>query len=216
MIKLFKGIIKHALRIVLVLLILVCIAFGYTNYQVIEGSKDSIVSPSVAQDFGADAVLVLGASVYSDGSPSDILRDRLDAAANLYFSGAAPSVIVSGDDSLECYHEAQAMAAYLAGRGVPASAILQDPAGLSTFESVYHARKVYGCERLIVATQTYHQYRALYDAHAMGIDAIGVPTERGTYEDQVLFSLREVPARTKDFVLAHVTVTARDLVPGVI
>ena len=201
MIRLLTGIIKHILRLVLVLLILVGAALGYANYQVIEATKASIVSESEAQVAGADAVLVLGASVYADGTPSGILQDRLDAAAALYFSGAAPYIIVSGDDSLACYHEAQAMAAYLQNEGVPSDVILQDAAGLSTFESVYHARRVYGCERLIIATQTYHQYRALFDAQSLGMDAIGVAAEQGTYDNQVLFSLREIPARAKDYVL---------------
>ena len=61
-----------------------------TNAVTVLATKDRIVSAEAAASFGADAIVVLGASVYADGTPSGILQDRLDDGIALYFAGVAP------------------------------------------------------------------------------------------------------------------------------
>lgn len=150
-------------------------------------------------DFNADAILVLGAAVRPDGSPSNMLRDRLDDGIALYKRGVAPKIIMSGDNGTASYNEVAVMKQYAVDHGVPAEDIFCDHAGFSTYESMYRAKHVFGVEKLIVATQTYHLYRALYAAQGLGMEAIGVPCDTIEYSGQLLRDIREVPARTKDF-----------------
>ena len=170
-----------------------------TNAAVVFTTKDRIVSTSEAAAIPADAIVVLGASVLPDGTPSQILRDRIDCGVELYFAGAAPKIIMSGDNSTDTYNEVRAMKAYAVSRGVPSEDIFCDHAGFSTYESMYRAKHVFGAQRIVVATQTYHLYRALYTAHALGMEALGVASDYRSYGGQLWFDAREVPARTKDF-----------------
>ena len=128
-----------------------------------------------------------------------ILQDRLDCGIALYKAGAAPKIIMSGDNSTEHYNECAAMKRYAIAQGVPSEDIFCDHAGFSTYESMYRAKNVFGCSRVVIATQTYHLYRALYSAHALGVDAIGVASDYRSYGKQTWYDVREIPARTKDF-----------------
>lgn len=184
------------LVVLLVAAILVVVA---TNAVVVATTAKSIVPAEEVQDYDADAILVLGAAVHPDGTPSNMLRDRLDDGIALYKSGAAPKIIMSGDNGTASYNEVAVMKQYAVNHGVPAEDIFCDHAGFSTYESMYRAQHVFGVKRLIVATQTYHLYRALYAAKGLGMEAVGVPCDTIEYSGQFLRDLREVPARTKDF-----------------
>ena len=152
----------------------------------------------LAQAF-ADAIVVLGASVFADGTPSGILRDRLDDGIALYKEGVAPKLIMSGDNSTVSYNDVQVMKDYAISQGVPSYDIFCDHAGFSTYESMYRAKHVFGAERIVVATQTYHLYRALYAAQGLGLESLGVASDYHDYSKQLQYDLREIPARTKDF-----------------
>lgn len=149
-----------------------------------------------------DAVVVLGASVYPDGTPSDILADRLEVAVDLYRAGAAKAIIVSGDNRSSHYNESDAMKAYCVALGVPSEDVFVDHGGTTTYESMYRARQLFGAQRVVVATQAYHLYRAMFAGQALGMETWGVPSDKGAYDNQFSYSVREVAARTKDFFAA--------------
>ncbi len=176
--------------------------FAVTNVVTIVGSKGSIVSADEASISSADAIVVLGASVFADGTPSGILQDRLDDGIALYFAGVAPKLIMSGDNGTESYNEVRVMKQYAIAQGVPSEDIFCDHAGFSTYESMYRAKYVFGCQRIVVATQTYHLYRALWSAKSLGMQAEGVPSDYHEYQKQLQYDIREIPARTKDFFKA--------------
>lgn len=176
--------------------------FAVTNVVTIVGSKGSIVSADEVSISSADAIVVLGASVFADGTPSGILQDRLDDGIALYFAGVAPKLIMSGDNGTESYNEVRVMKQYAIAQGVPSEDIFCDHAGFSTYESMYRAKYVFGCQRIVVATQTYHLYRALWSAKSLGMQATGVPSDYHEYQKQLQYDIREVPARTKDFFKA--------------
>lgn len=175
-----------------------------TNAVVVGSASERIVSSDEAADSKADAIVVLGALVYPDGTPSPILQDRLDNAIDLYKAGAAPKLIMSGDHGTVSYNEVQGMKQYAVDQGVPADDVFCDHAGFSTYESMYRAKHVFGAERVIVSTQTYHLYRALYDAAGLGLEAVGVPSDFRTFREQFMWDIREIPARSKDLVKALV------------
>lgn len=192
-------VVGRLLAAVLAIAFAVVLVFAGTNAAAILTTQDDIVDRQAAASFDADAIIVLGASVYPDGTPSGILQDRLDDGIALYFAGAAPKIIMSGDNGTESYNECWAMKQYAISQGVPSEDVFCDHAGFSTYETMYRARHVFGAERIVVATQTYHLYRALYDAQGVGMEAIGVPSDYGEYANQSWYDIREVFARTKDF-----------------
>ena len=200
----FARLVRAALLLVLaVALVAVGIPVLINGYVCgsTRGSFASIESSEIQSSaFDADAIVVLGAGINWDGSPSAVLQDRLDVAIELYNKGVAPKIIMSGDNSDASYNEVMAMALYAEDQGVSADDVFCDHAGLSTYDSMYRLRHVFGVERCVVVTQEYHLYRALYDAHAFGIEAYGVPSDRATYANIDSYERREVLARIKDFV----------------
>ena len=88
--------------------------------------------------------------------------------------------------------------AYAVAQGVPSSDIFVDYAGFSTYESLVRAKEVFSAQKVLVVTQTYHLYRALYIGQQLGMDCDGVESDRRTYQTQWLWDLREMVARAKD------------------
>lgn len=179
-------------------LILVLIGACINLYIVHTGGKQ-IYTVEQMRGSKADCILVLGAGLKPDGSPSDMLRDRLSFACDLWEEGVSDTVLVSGDRASESYDEVTAMKNYLLAHGVPEEAIVEDPMGYSTSESLKRAKDIFGYENVVVVTQRYHLYRALYIAQKTGLDAKGVNSDPYTYRGQVLRDIREFAARIKDF-----------------
>jgi len=148
----------------------------------------------------ADCILVLGAGVRDDGSPSHMLEDRLLTGIGLYERGFSPVMLMSGDHGREEYDEVNAMKDFAVSKGVPEDVIFLDHAGFSTYESLYRAKEVFGAERIVIVTQEYHLWRALYTADALGLDAVGISADLRTYVGQSMRETREIAARMKDFL----------------
>lgn len=148
-----------------------------------------------------DCILVLGCLVKSDGTPSDMLSDRLTRGIELYNEGVAPKILMSGDHSRKDYDEVGAMKRYAVNAGIDAANIFMDHAGLSTYDSMYRAKEIFGAKRIVIVTQEYHLYRALYIAEELGIEAYGVASDHYTYSGQTARDFREVLARNKDFLI---------------
>jgi vancomycin permeability regulator SanA len=83
--------------------------------------------------------------------------------------------------------------------GVKSSDVFMDHAGFSTYESIYRAKEIFGVKKMIIVTQDYHLYRALYIAERLGIEAYGVNADYREYWGQSKRDMREVLARCKDF-----------------
>lgn len=191
--------VRFVIAAVLAVALAAALVVGGTNAAVVLSTRGDIVDSETAASYDADAIIVLGASVLPSGVPSGILKDRLDDAIALYFAGAAPKIIMSGDNGSASYNECAAMKRYAVSQGVPSEDVFCDHAGFSTYETMYRARYVFGAERVVVATQTYHLYRALYAAKGLGMDAVGVASDYRDYANQTWYDLREIGARTKDF-----------------
>ncbi len=191
--------------IVILAVVLACViflgvgtVFGLNMY-VIHREKDRILSPEEAAELSdMDCILVLGCMVKSDGTPSTMLEDRLIRGVELYTLGAAPKLLMSGDHGSDDYNEVGTMKQYAIDRGVPSEDIFMDHAGFSTYESMYRAKEIFGVEKMIIVSQGYHLYRALYIAEELGIEAYGVSADLRPYVGQFGRELREVLARCKD------------------
>jgi vancomycin permeability regulator SanA len=122
----------------------------------------------------APVALVLGAQVHPTGVPSSFLAARLDLAHRLLDAGRVQVLLLSGDGAAREYDEPAAMRAYLLAAGVPEERMVLDRFGLDTYDSCLRAARVFGVDRLLVVTQSYHLPRAVGTARALGLAADGV------------------------------------------
>ncbi|MBP5426637.1 MAG: YdcF family protein [Clostridiales bacterium] len=146
-----------------------------------------------------DCIVVLGAGVWGD-YPSPILEDRLLKGIELYKKNVSPKMIMSGDHKNPEYDEVNIMKNFAIGKGVLSEDIFMDHAGFSSYESIYRAKEVFKAKKIVIVTQKYHLYRALYIANSLGVEAYGVDADSRQYFGDVYRELREVLARNKDFV----------------
>ena len=193
-----KKVIQRLLLAAAVLAALGIITVAGINFYVVGQSREYILTEEDCKAFGADCILVLGCGLIDAETPSDMLADRVSQGTALYLAGAAPKLLMSGDHSRETYDEVNAMKDYAVAAGVPSSDVFMDHAGFSTYESMYRARDVFEARRVIIVSQKYHLYRAVYDARALGLEAWGVAAEDIAYTGQWLRELREILARDKD------------------
>ncbi len=191
--KFFKG-------LIILILILIVVILGI-NFYVIYKTQDQIIKLSEITNYDYDYIIVLGASV-NENEPSPILEERLEAGISAFKIGASNKIIMSGDNSTEYYDEVTVMKDYTILGGVPEEAIILDHAGLSTYESVYRLIENHEASKILIVSQEYHLYRALYIADALGIEADGLDASIENYEGSIFRELREIAARNKDFVLS--------------
>lgn len=194
-------------RIFIILIILICAVAVYAlcvnAYVIAKAKKHMVTVNTLAEnEKNADAILVLGAGVRADGSLSLMLQERLDMGIQLYKQGAADCILMSGDHGKKEYDEVNAMKSYAIEQGIPSERIFMDHAGFSTYESMYRAKEIFEVKTVIVVTQEYHMYRALYVAERLGLEAEGVPSDTRTYKGAFYRGAREVLARNKDFLTA--------------
>lgn len=133
--------------------------------------------------------LVLGAAAYGDRL-SDVLRDRVDTAVELYKAEKISILIMSG-----AQNEVEAMQKHAVNSGIPAENITMDAHGLNTLASVQNIAEL---ERSVtIITQHYHLPRAIFVANASGIDAIGMVADKSEYVKIFEFKKREILATSK-------------------
>ena len=193
-IKIFAGILAG------LIVLGVGAVFGVNAYVKSVGKEKILTSQQAAELAGVDCIVVLGCQVKDNGQPSDMLKDRLTRGIELYELGAAPKLIMSGDHGRKEYDEVGTMKQYAVNAGVPSDDVFMDHAGFSTYETVYRAKEIFGADKVIIVTQEYHLYRALYIAEKLGVAAYGVSSDYHTYFGQFMRECREILARCKDFV----------------
>ena len=194
-----KKTFRRLLSIFLCLCILGITALTVINSIVKLSTGDQIISSEeTAKLEDIDCILVLGCFVKDDGRPSDMLFDRLTRGVELYDMGAAPKLLMSGDHGREEYDEVAAMKQFAIDEGIPSEDVFMDHAGFSTYESVYRAKEIFQADKILIVTQEYHLYRALYIANQLGVEAYGVSSDYHTYVGQFMRDFREMLARVKD------------------
>lgn len=193
--------------LIITLIVLACFSvigiasvFGVNAYVKHIGGKNIITPEDATELKDVDCIIVLGCQVKDNGNPSDMLADRLTRGIELYKQGAAPKIIMSGDHGQKEYDEVNTMKQVAIDADVPSNDIFMDHAGFSTYESVYRAKEIFEADKLIIVSQEYHLYRALYIAKQLGIEAYGVNPDYHTYWGQSNREAREILARCKDFV----------------
>ena len=146
-----------------------------------------------------DCIIILGAGIWGD-KPSPMLEDRLLEGIKLYQNSVSDKIIMSGDHGRKEYDEVNIMKNYAIEKGIPSENIFMDHAGFSTYESIYRAKDIFEAKKVVIVTQEYHLYRALYIANQLGLEAYGVGADPRQYVGATFREIREILARDKDFI----------------
>lgn len=191
--------------------IIIALTYGI-NRHIINTEKKNIVAKVTtnenilekteidqSKNFKGDCIMVLGCGIKDRETPSPMLKDRLDVAILLYRNGAAPKILMTGDNGTVSHNEIHVMLNYALKQGIPKKDIFCDHAGFSTYESMYRGKSIFKIDKMIVITQTYHMYRSLYIANKLGIKAIGVSADQEQYSGKFGRESREIFARVKDY-----------------
>ncbi len=176
------------------------LVLGISTYVKSVGGRNLLTLEDARTLEDVDCILVLGCLVKDNGVPSDMLTDRLKRGIELYGQGAAPKLLMSGDHGSADYDEVNAMKRFAVDAGVPSSDVFMDHAGFSTYESIYRAKEIFEADKIIIVTQEYHLYRALFIAKRLGVEAYGVDADLRAYRGQTMRDVREILARCKDFL----------------
>ena len=176
------------------------------NLSIVAQTKENIYELDEAAHSPNDyeCILILGAGVRSDGSATPMLRDRLITGFEVFIDSPTVPIILSGDSEHSSYTETVTMKNYLINMGVPENQIICDGYGLSTYESIWRTKYVYGYDKILIISQEYHLYRAIYIADKFGMTAYGVDAALTTYGKQPIYSIREYFARIKDMIYADI------------
>lgn len=192
-------------RCIVFLLLIMILAGGCVmgiNTHVQNSTKSKILTEEQAMRLeDVDYILILGCKVRNDGSPSHMLNDRLSTGMKLYSMNGDTKLLMSGDDREMSNHEVKTMQQYALNEGAVPSGVILDAEGFSTYESVVRAKEFFGAEKILIVTQEYHLYRAIYTAEALGLEAYGIPADERNYAGQIKREIREVLARVKDYAL---------------
>ena len=189
---------KRLLYIFGLIIFIVIIVFAL-NGLVVGTTKGRIIKEEdIKEDY--DAILVLGCKVNPDGTPSMMLSNRVNKGVELY-QKTGIKLLLSGDHGTKEYDEVNTMKQMVLDMDLPKEDIFLDQAGFSTYDSIYRAKNVFGVKKMIIVTQRYHLYRALYIANKLGIEAYGIPADNIPYKAiNIKNEIREVLARDKDVI----------------
>ena len=193
-----KKIAKYGVICLIIIIVLMLILLGI-NLYVKSSTKNQIIENNYYSNLkDIDCIVVLGAGIWGD-KPSPMLEDRLLQAIDLYQNNVSSKIIMSGDHGKQYYDEVNTMKNFAIDKGVLSESIFMDHAGFSSYESIYRAKEIFGAKKIVIVTQKYHLYRALYIANQLGIEAYGVGADPRQYVGATYRELREILARNKDF-----------------
>lgn len=192
-----KKLFKFLLKIVLSCLFIIC---SINAYMILESNNKMIENESIQSLKDIDTIIILGCGLKTNETPSDMLAERLDKGIELYHLNVSNRILMSGDHKDEYHDEVSVMKNYAVQNHVPSENIYLDHAGYSTYESMYRAKEIFQAKNVVIVTQKYHLYRAVYIANTLGLNAYGVSSNSSPFSGDFTLDLREMLARTKDFI----------------
>lgn len=193
-----KQLFLSGLVLILVLTGIGLLLILWVDWWVARSGQPLIVNLDAVET--CDCVIVPGALVYANQTPSQMLKDRLDVALQVYRAGKTDRILVSGDHGQKDYDEVNVMRQYLIDQGVAAEHVFMDHAGFDTYDTMYRARDVFLVRKAVVVTQKFHLLRALYIGEQLGMDVQGVTSDVWEYPRAAYYRFREYLARFKAFL----------------
>ena len=124
----------------------------------------------------SDVIIVLGAQVKEDGTPSVALERRLTAALETYRENRQTIIVCGAQGGNEPRAEGDVMRDWLLARGVPETDIVAETQSFNTRENLRYARAIMqeqGLTQALVVTSDYHVARALMLCRQEGVAATG-------------------------------------------
>ena len=199
-----KNIIKNSFAICAALVAIALVIVAVPNAIMLVSAGRYVVQPKEVGKLEGnfDCILVLGAGVYSDKTPTQMLNDRLVVACEAYELGLSDRIIMSGDHRSDDYNEPAVMKKFAIEQGIDSKVVFMDHAGVSTYDSVYRAINIFGAKKILIVTQEYHLYRAIFIARSLGAEAYGVSSNLRSYRKQPIYTAREWVARVKDMMFS--------------
>lgn len=186
---------KSILALVILVVVASLIILGFDAF--LKQNTASRIYTDISKVPPATTVIVLGASVHSNGKLSPVLQDRVETAIELFQKNKVEQFLVSGDHKTDDYDEVSAMKNYLLSHGIPENRILQDHAGFDTYDSMYRANKLFNISSAIVVTQEFHLPRTIFIAKNLGLDYKGFVADKRSYETSTRLMRREKLANFK-------------------
>lgn len=190
---------KKIFKYILIVLIVIILVPVIINFYVILSTKNRIVSGDSELLTDIDYIVVLGAGIRR-GKPSPMLEDRLKTGISLYNNDISNKILITGDHMNDDYDEVTVMKNYLLEHGIPEEDIITDNYGISTYDSIYRVKNVYKSNKVVIVSQRYHLYRALFLSDNLDLEAYGVEANLRYYYGQWYREIREILARNKDFI----------------
>ena len=199
--RFFRWLWRQSLLLGLLVLLVLCLPRLVTAMYALGRIYDLESSPA------RRVAIVFGAGLRRDGTPTAILRDRVETAANLYFGGKVQKILLSGDNRFDYYNEPGSMQQYALSLGVPAEAIALDFAGRRTYDTCYRAKAIFGVESALLVSQKFHLPRALFLCNALGLEATGVEANQRRYRERalLLWNIREQLAIVGAFIDVYIS-----------
>lgn len=189
-------------KICLILAFFVVIVIMLTtgiNIYMINSTKAQIINIDEIDKYkDIDAIIILGCKVNGD-SPSLMLTKRLEKGIDVY-NRIHTKIILTGDHGKKDYDEVNVMKDYLINSDIDSKDIFLDHAGFNTYDSLYRAKNVFMAKKVIIVTQEYHMYRAIFLANQLDLEAIGVVSD-DIPQKGIMFKnkIREILSRNKNF-----------------
>jgi len=195
---------KMTLTLFIICLILLISLFSIYFYVYITGLNRIYNSMEKFPNY--NIAIIFGAGYFKENSRlSDILKDRVDVAIELYKNGKVKKLFMTGANDTPEYDEPKAMKDYAINNGVLESDIITDGQGFRTYDSIYRAKKVYNINFAILITQKYHLFRALYIANSLGLVSVGFASNKRKYLREDWYETREFIAVLLSFIEVNIT-----------
>ncbi len=206
---------KRVFKVIVLFFLLVGISVFLANYRINTVSKNKLYDSVDTIPYN-NVGLVLGTSKYlRNGQVNLYYAYRINATLALYNAGKISRVLVSGDNGSIAYDEPTTFKEDLIRGGIPEDCIYLDYAGFRTLDSMVRAQSVFGQTSLTVISQKFHNQRAVFIAHQIGLDAIGMNARNVSGRYGFKTNIREKLARVKVFVDLIFGVTPKFLGPKV-
>ena len=191
---------KKVIKVGIIIIIIIVLIILLINFYVKNSTKNQIIEKDDYSTLkNIDCIIILGAGIWGD-KPSPMLEDRLKEGILLYNNEVSDKIIMSGDHGREEYDEVNTMKKYAIENGIPSEKIIMNHAGFSSNKSIYRAKEIFNAKKVVIVTQKYHLYRALYIANQLGLEAYGVGADPRQYVGAIYREAREILARNKDFI----------------
>ena len=192
-----KKIIKFSTRFAQILSLLVLLGLLFPKLIVW-----LFASPRIFTKEGVPAgrvAIVFGAGLRYDGTPTAILRDRVQTAVQLYQLGKVNKLLMSGDNRVVDYNEPEAMRQYALGLGIPDEDIVLDYAGRRTYDTCYRASAIFQVNTAVLITQDFHLPRAIFLCNWFGVESVGVESNNNYYRkiSHFIWNTRELFATSQ-------------------